>query len=79
MKRYGYKEVKELIENDNKVYIRLDTMPFTTSFPCYAVMKKQSITNDQLLGFMSYNTFYKLKDNGIISLKKRNFSNEEYF
>ena len=49
MKRYGYKEFIELMKNDIYVTIRVDTMPYGTSYPLYAVMTKQNIANDKIL------------------------------
>lgn len=79
MKRFGFKEVKELIENDRNIYIRLDTMPFTTIYPLYAVMRKENIANDHILGFMTSQTFYKLTDNKIIEFRRSTFCYDIYY
>lgn len=79
MKRYGYKEFIELMKNDIYAYIRVDTMPFKTIYPQYAVMSKERITNDRIYGFMTSTTFYKLLDNKIIEKRASNFADEIYF
>lgn len=79
MKRYGYKEIAENIEECGFI-IKVNTMPFSIpGKPDISLVELDEGQNEILLGSVSYLTFNKLLKNRVIARQVTNFSYDCYW